>query len=116
MKNETNAAKIKAIVEAVRKVGVQGIVFGFESEGATSTHIENTSMLPSYRIAIMIFDQVCEYEMNNRRMSEEYRAAVKELNDEFHNLLKAFNARVDGMDPKDKPSPETPPEGATRTA
>ncbi len=112
MKNETNAAKIKAISEAAKKSGLEGLVFGFDQGGVLTTHIENTSMLISSRIAIAVFDQVCEYEMNNARMSTEYRDAVKELHDEFHTLLKVFNSRVESMDPKNRPSQD----GATRTA
>lgn len=89
---------LKAIVLKAKEQGIDSIIVGLEDKhGLITTHFENIPMRTASRIIISLFVQMCDFEAGNESVKAPYRAAMKELRDEFISMIKTHNARLEAI-------------------
>lgn len=96
-KGESKEAAVKAFKVAGDRAGVKGFIVGFEEDGLVTTHMEGIKMSSVSRIVIALFSQMCDFEAAQGHMSEQYRATMIEMKNEFLDLIKRFNAKFEAI-------------------
>lgn len=92
---QSKEAVIKAFNVAGERAGQPSYIVGFDQNSIVTTHMEKIQMTSVSRIVIALFNQMCDFEASQGHMSQEYRATMLEMKEEFLALIKRFNAKFE---------------------
>ena len=92
---QSKEAVIKAFNVAGERAGQSSYILGFDQDGIVTTHMEKIPMTSVSRIVIALFNQMCDFEASQGHMSQEYRATMIEMKNEFLAMVKRFNAKFE---------------------
>lgn len=88
------SSRLKAAVIAIKKSGVDSFVLGLADGELVTTHMEKIPSRRASQIAIALFNQVLQSEIDSPALTKEQKEVFAELQLRFRTMLQEHNARM----------------------
>lgn len=88
------SSRLKSAIMAIKKTGVDSFVLGMADGELVTTHVEHMPARRMSQIAISLFNQVMDGEINSPHLSKEQKELFAELQLRFKDMLREHNARM----------------------